>query len=63
MTRTDTITEHVDRIETIIDRLETGDVDLAEAKALLDEGRDHLDRLEAELDVGTGDVRMHDHEV
>lgn len=62
MTRDTEITEHVDRIETIIARLESGDVDLAEAKTLLEEGRDRIDRLEEALDVGTGDVRAHDHD-
>lgn len=62
MTHDDEISDHVHRIETIIDRLETEDVDLAEAKTLLDEGRERIDRLEDALDVGTGDVRTHDHD-
>lgn len=62
MTRDDEISDHVDRIETIIDRLDAGDIDLAEAKTLLEEGRDRLDRLEEALDVGTGDVRSHEHD-
>jgi|GEM_PF-1205309 len=62
MTHDDEISEHVDRIETIIDRLESEDVDLAEAKTLLEDGRERIDRLEDALDVGTGDVRRHDHD-
>lgn len=60
MTHDTEISEHVDRIETIIERMESGDVELAEAKALLDEGRERIDRLEEALDVGTGDIRAHD---
>lgn len=62
MTRDDEISEHVSRVETIIEQLESGDVDLADAKSLLEEGRERIDRLEDALDVGTGDVRRHDHE-
>lgn len=62
MTHDNAISDHVDRIETIIERLDAGDIDLAEAKSLLEEGRERIDRLEAALDVGTGDVRQHDHD-
>lgn len=62
MTHDDQIEAHVDRIETIIERLESGDIDLVEAKTLLDEGRERIDRLEETLDVGTGDIRTHDHD-
>lgn len=62
MTHDDEIADHVDRIETIIDRLESGDIDLAEARSLLEEGQNRLERLEEALDVGTGEIRHHDHD-
>lgn len=62
MTHDNEIADHVNRIETIIERLESGDIELAEARAFLEEGRERIDRLEEALDVGSGDIRTHDHD-
>ena len=54
---TDTpITDRTDRLEEIIETLEDGDVSLERAKALHEEGQAILEELQAELDVGEGDV-------
>lgn len=58
MTTDDIIDDHVRRIERIIDRLESDDLTLAEAKDLREEGQDRLERLEAALDVGSGEIRV-----
>jgi exodeoxyribonuclease VII small subunit len=52
----ESIDEKVARIEEIIETLEAGAVSLGDAKALRDEGQTLLEELEAELDVGDGDV-------
>lgn len=54
----DAIDDHVRRIECIIERLESDDVSLAEAKEIFEEGQDRLERLTDALDVGSGDVRV-----
>jgi exodeoxyribonuclease VII small subunit len=46
---TDDIDAKIDRLEEIIEQLEQGDVPLARAKELHDEGRDILAELDAEL--------------
>ena len=56
MTDTD-IAEKTDRIESIIDQLESGDVSLERATELKAEGDELLEELEAELDLGDGEVR------
>lgn len=56
MADTSEIERKIDRVEQIIDTLETEDVDLAEAKRLRDEGMDLLDALRDELAVGDGTV-------
>lgn len=55
-TEYESINGKVDRIERIIETLETGDVSLEEAKALREEGRSLLAELEEDLDVGDGTV-------
>ena len=55
---TDTsIGEKTDRIESIIEQLEAGDVSLERATELKEEGDELLEALEAELDLGDGEVR------
>ena len=56
MTDNNTISEKVDRIETIIKQLEDGDVSLEEAHELRAEGKEMLKELEETLDVGDGEV-------
>lgn len=56
MSENDSIEEKVDRVETIIDLLEEGDVSLARAQELHDEGHAIIDELRDELDVGDGTV-------
>lgn len=56
MTQHDSIDEKVDRIERIIETLETGDVSLEEARDLREEGQALLAELEDDLDVGDGTV-------
>jgi len=56
MTDTD-IADKTDRIETIIKQLEAGDISLERATELKEEGEDLLEELEAELDLGDGEVR------
>ncbi|MBX0305687.1 exodeoxyribonuclease VII small subunit [Haloarcula salinisoli] len=56
MTDTD-IADKTDRIESIIEQLEAGDVSLERATELKAEGDDLLEALEAELDLGDGEVR------
>lgn len=52
----DSITAKTDRLEEIIEQLETGEVSLAQAKELHDEGEAVLDELRDELDVADGEV-------
>ncbi|MBX0288735.1 exodeoxyribonuclease VII small subunit [Halomicroarcula sp. F28] len=56
MTDTD-IADTTDRIEAIIEQLESGDVSLERATELKEEGDELLAELEAELDLGDGEVR------
>ena len=51
------IAEKTERIEAIIDQLESGDVSLERATELKEEGDKLLEELEAELDLGDGEVR------
>ena len=53
---TESIDERIDRVEAIIERLESEDVSLAEAKELRDEAAEQLTALETELNVGDGTV-------
>lgn len=53
---TESIDERIDRVEAIIERLESEDVSLAEAKELRDEAAEQLTELETELNVGDGTV-------
>lgn len=50
------IQRRIDRVEEIADRLEAGEVDLAEATELRTEAKRHLLALEQQLDVGDGAV-------
>lgn len=50
------IRERLDRLETIAETLEEGNVDLATAKELREEADDHLQELRTQLDVGDGDI-------
>jgi len=56
MTDDTSISDKVDRVETIIETLEDGEVSLERAKALRDEGETLLEELRADLDVGEGEV-------
>jgi len=46
----------VDRIETIVETLENGDVSLEEAEELHEEGQTLLEALQDDLDIGDGTV-------
>ena len=50
------ISTMTDRVETIIEQLENGDVSLQEAKELHQEGEELLEALEAELDLEDGSI-------
>ncbi|WP_424004745.1 exodeoxyribonuclease VII small subunit [Haloarcula salina] len=52
----DTIAKKTDRLETIIEQLEAGDVSLERANELHDEGTELLAELESELAVGDGEI-------
>lgn len=52
----DSIAEKTDRLEQIISQLEGDDVSLERANELHAEGKELLEELEAELDVGDGEV-------
>lgn len=56
MTQETPISDKVDRIETIVETLENGDVSLEEAEELHEKGRTLLEALEDDLDVGDGTV-------
>ena len=56
MTQETPISDKVDRIETIVDTLENGDVSLEEAEELHKEGQTLLKALQEDLDVGDGTV-------
>lgn len=51
-----TIERRVERIETIIEELESADVSLGEARELRDEAKTLLEDVQADLDVGDGTV-------
>lgn len=46
----------LDRLESIAETLEEGDVGLERAKELREEADEHLEALREELDVGDGDI-------
>lgn len=46
----------IDRLESIAEILEDGEVELEGAKELREEADDHLEALRIELDVGDGDI-------
>jgi Exonuclease VII small subunit. len=52
----DSITAKTERLEEIIDQLEAGEVSLARAKELHEEGESLLEDLRDELDVADGEV-------
>jgi exodeoxyribonuclease VII small subunit len=56
MTEETTISEKVDRVETIIETLEDDDVSLERAQELHAEGQALLEELQADLDVGSGEI-------
>jgi len=56
MTQKTPISEKVDRIESIVDTLENGDVSLEDAEELHEEGQTLLEELQDDLDVGDGTV-------
>jgi len=56
MTDTTPISDKVDRIETIIEQLEDGEVSLEEAQALREEGKEVLAELEETLEVGDSEI-------
>ena len=56
MTNSTPISDKVDRIETIIEQLEDGEVSLEEAQELREEGKEVLTDLEETLEVGDGEI-------
>jgi len=56
MTQETPISDKVDRIETIVERIENGDVSLEEAQQLHEEGQTLLKELQDDLAVGNGEV-------
>jgi hypothetical protein len=54
------ITEREERVAEIIDRLESTDLTLAEAKRLRDEADDHLTELRRLVDLDEGTVDEYD---
>ena len=56
MTQNTPISEKVDRIESIVDTLENGDVSLEEAQELHKEGQTLIEELQDDLDVGDGAI-------
>ena len=56
MTSDTQIGEKVERVETIIETLEDGDVSLERATELRDEGESLLADLRTELEIGDGEV-------
>jgi exodeoxyribonuclease VII small subunit len=56
MTNSTPISDKVDRIETIIEQLEDGEVSLEEAQELREEGNEILAELEETLNVGDGEI-------
>ncbi|ERH01234.1 MAG: Exonuclease VII small subunit [Halonotius sp. J07HN6] len=56
MTNETPISDKVDRVETIIEQLEDGDISLEEAQELRDEGQKILAELEETLAVADGEI-------
>jgi len=56
MDRSADIQERIERLETIAETLEAGNVDLATAKELREEADKHLTTLREQLDVGDGEI-------
>jgi len=56
MTDTTPSSDKVDRIETVIEQLEDGEVSLEEAQELREEGKEVLIALEETLEVGDGEI-------
>lgn len=56
MTADASIDDRIERIETIIDKLESGDPSLSEAATLRDEAHEHIETLREELAVSDGTV-------
>lgn len=56
MTDSETLEQRVDRIEQIIERLESEELSLREATELRDEANELLEDLQTELDVGDGTI-------
>ena len=50
------ISARIERLETIAETLEDGDIGLERAKELREEADEHLETLREELDVGDGDI-------
>lgn len=50
------IEDRIERLETIAERLEEGEVGLDTAKELREEADNHLEGLRDELDIGKGDI-------
>lgn len=50
------ITDKQDRLETIIDQLNDGEVSIDRAKKLRDEGQQLLDDLKHDLDLGDSEI-------
>ncbi len=56
MTQNTPINKKVDRIESIVETLENGNVSLEEAQELHKEGQTLIEELQDELDVGDGTI-------
>lgn len=50
------IQERIERLETIAETLEDGNIDLSRAKELREEADEHLQKLRKQLDAGDGDI-------
>ena len=59
MTQETPISDKVNRIETIVERIESGDVSLEEAQQLHEEGQTLLKELQDDLEVGNGEIVEH----
>lgn len=55
---TEQIAQKRERLETIIDQLEDGEVSLERAKELHTEGKELIQELETDLDLGDGAVTV-----
>lgn len=56
MSDSEDIQAKIDRLETIAEMLENGEMDLATAKELRQEADKHLEELRDQLDVGDGEI-------